>query len=203
MEPVDLITMVPVNLRDLDAPLPSELGNVFTLVYLRLPSATAAPLARLAETKRRMDWLKDSPEVAMTRMLMDVIGRVGRGIDRPVVDFFANKALGVTTNVIGPRSRRRLAGVPVEGVLGWVPGSGSHTVGVCIFTYAGTVRVGVITDAALVPDPERIVAAFEAELDLFVSLAAPADSPAPTHSTAPTVSPTKGGLAADSARPQP
>jgi hypothetical protein len=176
VEPVDLITMVPVNLRDLDAPLPPELGNDFTLVYLRFPCATAAPLARLAETKRRMDWLKDSPEVALTHLLMDVIGRVGRGLDRPVVDFFANKALGVTTNVIGPRSRRYVAGVPVDGVLGWVPGSGSHTVGVCIFTYAGTVRVGVITDAALVPDPERLVAAFEAEIHLFASLAAPSDT---------------------------
>jgi hypothetical protein len=97
---------------------------------------------------------------------------VGRGLDRPVIDFFANKALGVTTNVIGPRSTRWLAGVPVDGVLGWVPGSGAHTVGVCIFTYAGTVRVGVLTDAERVPDPERLVAAFEAELDLLASLAA-------------------------------
>ena len=78
-----------------------------------------------------------------------------------------------TTNVIGPRTRLRLAGVPVEGVLGWVPGSGTHTVGVSIFTYAGTVRVGVVTDAALVPDPERLVAAFETELQQLVSLAVP------------------------------
>jgi diacylglycerol O-acyltransferase len=171
--PSDLLTMVPVNLRDLRVPLPPELGNDFTLIYVRFPSATAAPLARLAETKRRMDWLKGSPETVLTHLLMEFIGRVGRGLDRPVIDFFANKALGVTTNVIGPRSRLRLAGVPVEGVLGWVPGSGTHTVGVSIFTYAGTVRVGVVTDASLVPDPERLVAAFEAELDLLVSLARP------------------------------
>lgn len=172
VEPVDLLTMVPVNLRDLDAPLDPALGNRFTLVYFRFPSATASPLARLAETKRRMDWLKDSPEVALTHLLMDVIGRVGRGLDRPVVDFFANKALGVTTNVIGPRRRRWLAGAPLTGVLGWVPGSGRHTVGICIFTYDANVRVGVITDAALVPEPQRLVAAFEAELDVFASLAA-------------------------------
>jgi WS/DGAT/MGAT family acyltransferase len=171
VEPVDLITMVPVNLRDLDAPLDPGLGNRFTLVYFRFPSATASPLARLAETKRRMDWLKDSPEVALTHLLMDVIGRVGRGVDRPVIDFFANKAVGVTTNVIGPRHPRWLAGAPMTGVLGWVPGSGRHTVGICIFTYDETVRVGVITDAALVPEPQRLVAAFEAELELFVALA--------------------------------
>lgn len=174
--PVDLITMVPVNLRDLTAPPAPELGNAFTLVYFRYPSATAAPLARLGETKRRMDWLKASPEVALTRLLLEVIGRTGRPLDRPVIDFFADKAIGVTTNVVGPRTRRRLAGVPVEGVLGWVPGSGRHTVGVCIVTYAGTVRVGVVSDAAVLPDPGRLVAAFEAELDLLGALGSPAPS---------------------------
>ena len=201
--PTDLLTMVPVSLRDLRLPLPPELGNDFTLVYVRFPCATAAPLARLAEMKRRMDWLKGSPETTLTRVLMDVIGRVGRGLDRPVIDFFANKALGVTTNVIGPRTRLRLAGVPVEGVLGWVPGSGTHTVGVSIFTYAGTVRVGVVTDAALVPDPERLVAAVEAELGLLVSLVPPAAPTAPMTPTAATTRATRALRAGGSTRATP
>ena len=137
------------------------------------------------------------------RVLMDVIGRVGRGLDRPVIDFFANKALGVTTNVIGPRTRLRLAGVPVEGVLGWVPGSGTHTVGVSIFTYAGTVRVGVVTDAALVPDPERLVAAVEAELGLLVSLVPPAAPTAPKTPTAATTRATRALRAGGSTRATP
>lgn len=167
-EPVDLFTMVPVSLRPLSAPLPRELGNDFTLVYFRYPSATKAPHARLAETTRRMDRIKESPEVVLTSTLMNVIGWVGHRVDRIVIDFFADKAIGVTTNVIGPRGRRWLAGVPVDGVLGWVPGSGRHTIGVCIFSYAETVRVGLITDAAIVPDPERLVTAFEDALDHLV-----------------------------------
>ncbi|EWT02845.1 hypothetical protein N865_03395 [Intrasporangium oryzae NRRL B-24470] len=168
--PVDLVTMVPVNVRPLDEPLPPELGNRFALVFFRFPSALGAPLARLSETKRRMDWLKASPEAVLTYALINAIGRTSPGLERYVVDFFANKAIGVTTNVAGPRSVRTLAGVPVTGVLGWVPGSGRHTVGVCIFTYAGTVRVGFMTDAAVVPDPERLLAAFEDELDHIVRI---------------------------------
>jgi WS/DGAT/MGAT family acyltransferase len=60
-DPVDLVTMVPVNLRPLDEPLPRELGNRFALVFLRFPSRDATPLGRLALTKARMDWLKASP----------------------------------------------------------------------------------------------------------------------------------------------
>ncbi len=169
--PRDLVTMVPVNLRPLDRPLPRELGNRFALLFLPLPSRAGTTRERLVETKHRMDWLKGSPEVAMTAALIAVIGRTTGALERVVVDFFADKAIGVTTNVAGPREQRRLAGVDVTGVLGWVPGSGRHTVGVCIFTYAETVRVGIMADATVVTDPEALLAAFERELAATVALA--------------------------------
>ena len=71
----------------------------------------------------------------------------------------------MTTNVPGPTMPRYLAGTRIGGLLGWVPGSGRQTVGVSIFTYAGTVRVGFKVDAGLLPDPERLVAAFHDEID--------------------------------------
>jgi WS/DGAT/MGAT family acyltransferase len=169
-EPVDLVTMVPVNVRPLDEPLPSELGNRFALVFFGFPSATSAPLARLAETKRRMDWLKQSPEAALTLGIINVLGLTTTGLERRLVDFFANKAIGVTTNVAGPTRQRFLAGVRMTGALGWVPGSGNHTVGACIFTYAGTVRVGFMVDAATVPDPEALLGAFELEVATLASI---------------------------------
>ncbi|EWT07364.1 diacylglycerol O-acyltransferase [Intrasporangium chromatireducens Q5-1] len=169
-DPVDLTTMVPVNVRPPDEPLPPELGNEFALVFLRLPSALGAPLARLAESKRRMDWIKASPEPVLTYGLINVIGRLTPELGRHVVDFFANKTIGVTTNVHGPDSVRYLAGTAVTGVLGWVPGSGRQILGICIFTYAGNVQVGFLSDASVVPDPERLVAAFEDELHRLVRM---------------------------------
>ena len=171
-EPVDLVTMVPVNLRPLDEPLPRELGNRFALLFLRFPSSDATPLGRLALTKARMDWLKESPEAALTFALISVIGRTTGALERRVVDFFADKAIGVTTNVAGPRQVRHLAGVPVAGVLGWVPGSGKHTLGFCIFTYADTVRIGILADESVVPDPGELLDALEDEVDLLVRLGA-------------------------------
>jgi diacylglycerol O-acyltransferase len=169
--PVDLVTMVPVNLRPLDRPLPPTLGNRFALVFFTYPSGTPQLLARLAETKRRMDWLKHSPEAPLTYALMGLIARTAPLLERALVDFFADKAVGVTTNVVGPTAPRMLAGVPVTGVLGWVPGSGRHVLGTCIFTYAGSVRVGLMADAAVVHDPETLLAAFEDEVAALVRLA--------------------------------
>ena len=54
---------------------------------------------------------------------------------------------------------------PDTGVLGWVPGSGGQTLGVSIFSYADTVRIGFKVDATVVPEPDRLVAFFEEEID--------------------------------------
>jgi WS/DGAT/MGAT family acyltransferase len=166
----DLTTMIPVNLRPADTPLPPELGNQFALVLLPMALSARGPMATLLETKRRMDRIKASPEALITFGLIGAIGQVHPWVERLVVDFFSSKAFGVTTNVIGPRTDRFLAGSRLAGVLGWVPGSGKQTLGVCIFTYNGTVRVGFKVDAGIVPDPELLVAAFEQEMDDLVHI---------------------------------
>lgn len=162
--PHDVATMVPVNVRPLDRPLPRTLGNQFALVLLNLPLSIDDPLARIAETKRRMDVIKHSPEVMLTFGLIKAIGRTGPELERFFVDFFAGKAIGVTTNVPGPTEPRYLTGRRITRVLSWPPESGEQTMGISIFSYAGEVHVGFRVDAGAVPDPARLVAAFESEM---------------------------------------
>ena len=170
-DPSDMTTMVPINVRG-GQPLPRELGNKFALVMLPLPTSRLAPLERLAEAKRRMDSIKHSPEALLTFGLINAIGRTNTTIAKQFVDFFAAKAIGVTTNVAGPRTARHLAGTRITGILGWVPGSGPQTLGVCIVSYNGVVRVGFKADAAAVTDPEKLVHAFDSEMDILVRLSA-------------------------------
>lgn len=177
--PVDIPTMVPVNLRPVDEPLPRALGNRFALVLLTLPSALNTPFARLAETKRRMDAIKHSPEAVLTFGMIESIGRTGRDVERVVVDFFANKATGVTTNVPGPRTTRYLAGTRISGMLGWAPESGNQALGTAIFTYAGQVFVGFKVDTGVIPDSERLLTAFVEQLDLLRELAPSGAAPEP------------------------
>jgi WS/DGAT/MGAT family acyltransferase len=165
LEPTDLPTMVPVNLRDTDKPLPAELGNGFALVMYTLAVEPETPQARLKLTKQRMDLIKDSPEAVLTFGINKVIGSMDPRLARTFVDFFGRKATGVTTNVPGPRTTRYFAGARLEGILGWAPGAGDQSLFTTIFSYDGHVRVGFKTDYALVPDPQRIVNGFHAELD--------------------------------------
>lgn len=167
---VDVPTMVPVNVRPLDEPLPAELGNKFALVLVKLPSALDTAFARLAETKRRMDEIKHSPEAVLTFGLIRGIGLTGPTLERYLVNFFAREASGVTTNVPGPREPRYAAGTRITGVLGWAPESGSQTLGTSIFTYAGHVRLGLKVDVARIEKPEALLQAFVDEVETLGQL---------------------------------
>jgi diacylglycerol O-acyltransferase / wax synthase len=163
--PVDeLRAMVPFNLRPLDAPLPRELGNRFGLIYLQLPVGVRGPRRRLEEVHRRMDAIKHSPEGAIAYGILGLIGLTPPQIEQRLVDMFASKCTLVLTNVPGPRQPIYFAGTRVAGVVGWVPAGGSIGLGVSIFSYDGRITVGVRVDAELIPEPERILDAFEHEL---------------------------------------
>ena len=172
--PVDVVTMIPVNLRPWDAPLPEHLGNKFALVAYELPLAAPTPAARLAEAKARMDVIKQGPEAVVTFGLAHAIGSIGAvtaTMSRQMISYFGNKAFGVTTNVPGPQHPRYFAGAEMIGVLGWVPGASNQTLGACIFSYNGQIRVGFKADATVIPDVANVVAAFHDEMaDLLAEL---------------------------------
>ena len=53
-------------------------------------------------------------------------------------------------------------------MLSWVPQSGDIGMGVSILSYAGQVQSGLITDAALTPDPEAVVSRFSEEFEKYL-----------------------------------
>jgi diacylglycerol O-acyltransferase len=86
-----------------------------------------------------------------------------------LTNFFANKAVGVLTNVPGPTRPLMFDGVPVRQVIGFAPCSGDQPLTATIFTYAGTVTVGFASDAGLVPDPQTLVSLVLAQLDEMIA----------------------------------
>ena len=160
--PVDVRAMVPINLRNPGADL--ELGNQFALLYLDLPVETAAPLERLRNVKRQMDLMKSSPEPLIVYEILKVIGMIpGQAADWATA-WFSGKASLVLTNVPGPRAQIYFAGKALRNLMFWVPQTGTISSGLSIISYHGTVMVGLMADEGLIPDPERVIAAFEAEL---------------------------------------
>jgi diacylglycerol O-acyltransferase len=163
--------MVPVNLVPIAENLPEDLGNFFALVMAVLPLDPEDPVERLQRTRARMDRIKRSEEPIITFGVQRGISAAPRPVSTALTDFFANKAVGVLTNVPGPRAPLTFAGVGVRQVIGFAPSSGDQPMTCTVFSYAGTVTVGFATDAALVPDPRELVEGTLTELAALVGMA--------------------------------
>ena len=172
----DVRVVVPFNLRSLDQPLPSGLGNHFGLVFLDLPLTRRTAGDRLAEMSRRMRAIKHSAEGLVSYGVLDLVGRAPSVVERAVVEVFAAKGSAVMTNVAGPREPVTLAGSRLRGTMGWVPMSGSIGLRVSIFSYAGDVVIGLAVDRLQVSDADRLLADIEDELEALAATAGAATS---------------------------
>jgi diacylglycerol O-acyltransferase len=162
--PEDLAWMIPVNLEPHDAGPPARLGNHFALVLAVLPHAAMSPRERVVQVHERMSRIRDSWEPALTFGIARGIAMAPGPLGVALGDSLAAKAVGVLTNVPGPRAPMALAGAPVAGMVAWAPCSGRQALTACVVSYAGEVTVGFGTDRAVIPDPDRLVAAFADEL---------------------------------------
>jgi WS/DGAT/MGAT family acyltransferase len=151
--------MVPVDVRPRGGAI--EPGNRFSLVLLELPVGVRHARERLMRVRIEMDRIKASLEAQVGWALVAGLGFLPARLERRAGGFFAGKATLVLTNVIGPRTRRYLAGSRIRTQTFWEPESGGLTLGVSIFSYAGQVVLGVVADERSVPCPRELVTAFE------------------------------------------
>lgn len=165
---VRLRAAVPVSLRTDE--VARQLGNRIGAVLLPLPVGVVDPAHRMEAVRRSMDRLKRSYLAPVTFGGIQALSLAPLPLKRAAARLVANRSTAIMTNVIGPKEPRYLAGALVETLLFWVPKMGGLALGVSILSYAGQVRLGVITDRDLVPDPEMIVAAFQTEYDALLTL---------------------------------
>jgi WS/DGAT/MGAT family acyltransferase len=175
-EPTDGVmvrSLIPVNLRPLEKAF--ELGNRFGLVYLDLPVGLDDRLKRVLAVKAQMDEMKGSSEAVAAFGVLEALGHFPAEVEEQAVRFFGSKASAVMTNVPGPQEQLHLKDRRIQNVMPWVPRAGRIGMGVSVFSYNGEVRLGVACDANLVPDPDTIIAGFEAEFDRLADDLLPAE----------------------------
>jgi diacylglycerol O-acyltransferase / wax synthase len=162
---LEIRALVPKDLRE---PGDSELGNRFGLLAVELPVGIEHPIERLTTVRQRMLALKASYEPATTLGLLAALGYAPKMAQEPLLDLLASRATAVMTNVPGPTEPLTVAGSRLKQWLSWVPQSGDVGMGVSIFSYAGQVQFGLITDTALISDPEALVSRFPEEFEKYL-----------------------------------
>ena len=181
---VEIRALVPVDQRH--SYEMGQLGNKFGIVGVELPVGVENPLARLMEVRRRMRDLKTSLEPPVTLGLFDVIGHAPKIAQDKLFNLLTHRATAVMTNVPGPAHPMYMAGAKIKQIMFWVPQSGDIGMGVSILSYNGMVQFGLITDAEMVPDPERIIAHFRPKFEQLLYYALMSswgdrDNEAPVH----------------------
>ncbi|WP_332814263.1 wax ester/triacylglycerol synthase family O-acyltransferase [Ramlibacter sp.] len=157
----EIRAMVPVNLRPMEQAW--KLGNRFGMVPLVLPIGIENPIERIYEVRRRMEALKGSTQPLLAFAVLTVAGLLVKPAQDLLLGLFSDKTTAVITNVPGPREKLRFLGATLEQCMFWVPQSGNIGLGVSILSYGGNVQFGVIADAALCPQPQKIIDAFAPE----------------------------------------
>jgi len=165
----EIRAMVPVNLRPLEKAW--QLGNRFGLAPLVLPIGITNPVERVYAVRERMNQLKGSYQPLLAFGVLAVTGLFIKPVQDAVLGLFAKKTTAVMTNVPGPRQPLTFCGATLRQTMFWVPASGDVGVGVSILSYGGGVQFGLITDAALCPEPQAIIDRFEPEFQQLLLLA--------------------------------
>jgi diacylglycerol O-acyltransferase / wax synthase len=164
-EGVECRAMAPIDMRE---PGDLSLGNRFGIIAVLLPVGIEHPLERLVIVRQRMLALKTSYEPAVTLGLFAALGRLPKVVQNQLFDLLVSRATAVMTNVPGPPEPLTVAGSKLKQSLFWVPQTADTGMGVSILSYAGHVQFGLITDAALTPDPEAVVNHFPEEFDRYL-----------------------------------
>lgn len=153
----DIAMMIPVNLRHPGKPLPRNLGNRIGLLPLRLPVGSADPRERLTILQQRMHELKHSPAPLVSRMLIVTTTMFTPVIERGIHRLNQLRSTGVLTNVPGPPLPLHIGGAELLGTIGWGGMTAHLNLSAAFVSVNGNVFSGLVTDAAITPDPELIL----------------------------------------------
>lgn len=161
---------LPVNIRSADTYQSKEfaetLGNCFGTVFVPLPVGIENPLERVYKLKHDMIALKGSMQPALSFGMLNVAGMFPKSLQKPVLEAFSNKATAVLSNVPGSRDPRYIAGSRIREQMFWVPQTGDIGLGLSIISYGGQIQFGLVGDAKLFPNPERLINRFVAQIEL-------------------------------------
>ena len=167
-----LRAMVPVNIRPAADRL--ALGNRITSLFVHLPVAEEASLARYHAQVDEAEGLKSSSQAVGSRGIIDLAGLAPPALHSFLArSLFATRLFNVTiTNVPGPQTALYALGCEVEEIWPLVPLAASHAVGFAVLSYNGKVFLCINADYDTVPDIETLRDGIAREIETLARHAA-------------------------------
>ena len=161
-EPLDLVTVsVPVSARQVATG--GQLGNQVGVMPVALPTSggLAARVTRIAAITRERKTTARGTSAALLGPPFRLLAPTG------LLRLFVNRQRLIhtfATNLRGPAEPLTFAGAPVRAVIPIPNTTGNVTVTFGVLSYAGTLRITVLSDPSRVPDVAVLTAALRREL---------------------------------------
>jgi WS/DGAT/MGAT family acyltransferase len=174
---IPLVTAVPVSLRAEDAG--DESGNMLSLMLARLPTHERDPLTRLHAVAESMAEAKAAFEAVPASIVQDLSAAMPMALSGLLTRSLLRVATAPSplfnlfiSNVPGPQQPLYMAGARVTGMYP-VSAVTDMTGGmnITLFSYDGSLDVGIIVCREMVPDVWRITGYLSDALDELVALA--------------------------------
>lgn len=164
-----LRAIVPVAMHDA---VGRRTGNLDAAFFVVLPVHEPDPALRLADVTRQTREAKATGVATGTHAVV----RLADHVPTPVLDRAARAYVRhgqrrvnvAASNVPGPSHQLRVAGRPLVEIVPWMPIALEVRTSCALLSYAGRAAVSVTTDAASVPDVDRLLADLGASLDELV-----------------------------------
>ncbi len=198
--PVDLKSMVPVNVRADDA---GALGNRISFLFVELPVSLADPTARLMTVNHAMAKGKKAGRHEDADAALKVIAHAPKPVQKAAAHALASpRAYNlVVSNIPGPRLPMYLRGCRLLDAFPVVPLSNRHALSVGMTTIGEQACFGLYADPETLPDADALAGDLDAAIDeLLATLDTPRETlpwpPRPSGSgiaSPPSRSPTPTG----------
>jgi len=164
----ELRMSMPVNLRHGETA--RKAGNQFAPVRFLIPVGLLDPLERMAEIRRRVASERAEPSLPAMDVIAGALNRLPAAAATSAFGGMMKTVDVVTSNVPGPRFPVYVAGARILAMIPFGSASGAAT-NVTLFSYDGTVHVGITSDAAAVADANRLAECLEAGMDEVLAVA--------------------------------
>ncbi len=166
-------SLVPVSIRT--ATETGAVTNRLSAVLVNLPVAEPVPLRRLELIRTQTEDLKRTHQAAGPQLLSVMLGaaappllalglRAAFRLPQPLVQT-------VTTNVPGPASPLSALGRPLTAIYPYAPIGGNVRISIAMYSYAGTLYVGVTADYDAVAEPAELTEGLDHEIAVLCRLA--------------------------------
>ncbi|XP_046326225.2 uncharacterized protein LOC124110828 [Haliotis rufescens] len=171
--PYDMQCAIPFDFHHTDTRHRSEMGSKYSFIVLPLPTNTEGAIPRLWELKMTMDHFKRSPEAAVIKGAMwFTSATLPKSLYRKLWNNIYSKCTCLISNLAGPETNLRFASREIKCVMYWLPPLEKVAVAISFLTYGDQIRMAVIADRSVLPNPELITKDFIFQMDSLSKLLA-------------------------------